>query len=54
MAAIPKKKVNVSLPAGKGDSPRSCFSDEYGNNFDKIKWDEKKKNKGKRFFKKYN
>jgi len=28
--------------AGKGDSPRNCFSKRYKNNYDLIKWTDKK------------
>lgn len=27
---------------GKGDSPRNCFSKQYKNNYDSIKWTAKK------------
>jgi len=27
------------MSAGKGDKPRNCFSKNYKNNFDTIKWD---------------
>tara|TARA_Y100000004_G_C8635425_1_gene294738 strand:+ start:171 stop:314 length:144 start_codon:yes stop_codon:yes gene_type:complete len=28
---------------GKGDKPRSCFSEEFKNNYDSIDWGNKKK-----------
>jgi hypothetical protein len=28
--------------AGKGDSPRNCFSNRFKQNFDSIKWSEEK------------
>lgn len=28
--------------AGKGDSPRNCFSKRYQNNYDLIKWTDRK------------
>lgn len=28
--------------AGKGDSPRNCFSKNYRNNYDSIQWTDKK------------
>lgn len=28
--------------AGKGDSPRNCFSTDYRDNYDLIKWTDKK------------
>ena len=30
---------------GKGDSPRSCFSKKYRNNYEDIDWTKKKKKK---------
>jgi hypothetical protein len=35
--------VNEKMPnkgAGKGDSPRNCFSQSFKNNYDSIKWSE--------------
>jgi hypothetical protein len=29
--------------AGKGDKPRSCFSQEYRDNYDSINWNRKEK-----------
>jgi hypothetical protein len=31
-------KNNNSCGAGKGDKPRSCFSQKYRNNYDAINW----------------
>jgi hypothetical protein len=36
------KPINKSS-AGKGDSPRSCFSKKYKDNYDLINWSKKKK-----------
>ena len=37
---------NKSCQAGKGDKPRSCFSQKYRDNYDEIKWNIKnEKNK---------
>jgi hypothetical protein len=33
------------MSAGKGDKPRNCFSKAFKNNFEEIKWGDKKKNK---------
>jgi hypothetical protein len=33
--------ANQNNQAGKGDKPRSCFSQKYRNNYDKIKWSKK-------------
>jgi len=33
---------NNSCGAGKGDKPRSCFSQKYRANFDLIKWSNRK------------
>lgn len=30
-----------SSQAGKGDAPRSCFSQKYRNNYDNINWNKK-------------
>ena len=30
--------------AGKGDSPRNCFSDKFKENYDSIRWLEEKDN----------
>jgi len=35
------KDIN-SNQAGKGDSPRNCFSQKYRDNFDLINWKSKK------------
>lgn len=35
--------MNEKMPnkgAGKGDSPRNCFSQRFKNNYDSIKWSE--------------
>ncbi len=35
--------MNEKMPnkgAGKGDSPRNCFSQSFKNNYDSIKWSE--------------
>jgi hypothetical protein len=44
--------------AGKGDKPRNCFTKQFKENYDKIKWDTKlidskivKTSKGKKTFK---
>jgi hypothetical protein len=29
---------NQNTGAGKGDKPRNCFSEQYRNNYDSIKW----------------
>jgi hypothetical protein len=37
--------VNEKMPnnqAGKGDSPRNCFSNKFKQNFDSINWSEEK------------
>lgn len=31
--------MNSSNGAGKGDKPRNCFSKQFKDNFDLIKWD---------------
>lgn len=36
-----KKSRNNSSSAGKGDSPRNCFSQEYRDNYDSIIWSQK-------------
>jgi len=33
---------NKNTGAGKGDKPRNCFSEQYRENYDSIKWDSKK------------
>jgi hypothetical protein len=53
MPKIIDRKIDLTLPAGKGDKPRSCFSEEYGDNFDEINWGKKKKKKGGKSKKKY-
>jgi hypothetical protein len=30
------------MSAGKGDKPRNCFSKDFKNNYDQIKWSVKK------------
>jgi len=41
--------------AGKGDSPRNCFSNSFKQNFDSINWsDEKQKSLIKKELKKQN
>jgi hypothetical protein len=30
--------MSKNKKAGKGDKPRNCFSKQYKDNFDKIKW----------------
>ena len=38
-----KKTVNKTAKgAGKGDEPRSCYSKEFKENFEKIDWSKKK------------
>jgi hypothetical protein len=32
---------NKNTGAGKGDKPRNCFSEQYRNNYDSIKWKSK-------------
>lgn len=32
---------NNSCGAGKGDNPRSCFSQKYRDNYDSINWNKK-------------
>jgi hypothetical protein len=34
--------MSKNKQAGKGDKPRNCFSKQYKDNFDKIKWRTKK------------
>ena len=50
--------MNQSRPnkeAGKGDSPRNCFSNRFKQNFDSINWsDEKDKSLIKKELKKQN
>jgi len=50
--------VNEKMPnngAGKGDSPRNCFSNSFKQNFDSINWsDEKQKSLIKKELKKQN
>jgi hypothetical protein len=50
--------MNQSQPnkeAGKGDSPRNCFSNRFKENFDSINWlDEKDKSLIKKELKKQN
>jgi hypothetical protein len=50
--------MNQSRPnneAGKGDSPRNCFSNSFKENFDSINWsDEKDKSLIKKELKKQN
>ena len=50
--------MNQSRPnkeAGKGDSPRNCFSNRFKENFDSINWsDEKDKSLIKKELKKQN
>jgi len=50
--------VNEKMPnkgAGKGDSPRNCFSDRFKKNFDSINWSgEKDKSLIKKELKKQN
>jgi hypothetical protein len=36
------------MSAGKGSKPRSCFSKDYKNNYDQIKWSNKKPNDRKK------
>ena len=36
------KKPNIG--AGKGDSPRNCFSNRFKQNYDSINWSEEKGN----------
>ena len=36
-----KKKQNYNLPAGKGDHPRSIFSEKFRDNYDSIDWGHK-------------
>jgi hypothetical protein len=33
---------NQNTGAGKGDKPRSCFSEQYRENYELIKWNNKK------------
>jgi len=33
--------------AGKGDKPRNCYSKQFKNNYDKIKWSYKSESKFK-------
>lgn len=37
-----QSKINNNQ-AGKGDSPRSCFSQKYRDNYDAINWSKKEK-----------
>lgn len=37
----PENKMNGQ--AGKGSSPRNCFSKEFRKNYDQIKWSKRKK-----------
>jgi hypothetical protein len=50
--------VNEKMPnnqAGKGDSPRNCFSNRFKQNYDTIKWSyEKQKSLIKKELKKQN
>jgi len=36
------KPTNKGKQAGKGSDPRNCFSNSFKNNYDLIKWGEKK------------
>lgn len=42
-----KKTAPSKTGAGKGDKPRNCFSDEYKENYEKINWENKKKDSSK-------
>lgn len=35
------------MSAGKGSSPRNCFSKQYKDNYDSINWNHKKPNRKK-------
>lgn len=37
-----KKKSDKNFGAGKGDSPRNCFSKKFKENYDQIDWGERK------------
>jgi len=41
------KKIEKS--AGKGSSPRNCFSKNYKNNYDLINWSNKKQKKNTKY-----
>lgn len=36
------------MSAGKGDSPRNCFSKQFKNNYDSINWNRNKEKKKKK------
>lgn len=37
-----EKSSNNNTGAGKGDKPRNCFSQKFRDNYDQIKWENKK------------
>lgn len=39
-----QKNKNDTIQNGKGDGPRNCFSQQYRDNYDSIKWDNNSKN----------
>tara|TARA_Y100001938_G_scaffold151087_1_gene245857 strand:- start:16010 stop:16144 length:135 start_codon:yes stop_codon:yes gene_type:complete len=42
---MPKKNKQAKTGAGKGSSPRNCFSKKYKDNYEQINWGNKKKKK---------
>jgi hypothetical protein len=42
---VPKNNKQTKSSAGKGSSPRNCFSKKYKDNYEQINWGKKKKKK---------
>lgn len=48
-----KKSSEVKNNAGKGDSPRNCFSKKFKDNYEQINWHRKPSSKNGGYTKKY-